>query len=137
MRSERDLRAEDVHYRVLRLLQENPGLSQRELARSVGVSAGSIHYILKALVEKGLVKFGNFSAAPDKRRYAYILTPSGLAQKALLTRRFLLRKMSEYHALRAEIETIGAELPDAERRALQDGFEDPGAWRNPQQMTRD
>lgn len=126
-----------MHYRVLRLLQENPSLSQRELARAVGVSAGGIHYILKALVEKGLVKFGNFSAAPDKRRYAYILTPSGLAQKALLTRRFLLRKMSEYHALRTEIETIGAELTDAERRALQDGFENTEAWMDPKQMTRD
>lgn len=137
MSSERDLRAEDVHYRVLRLLQENPGMSQRELARSVGVSAGGIHYILKALVEKGLVKFGNFSAASDKRRYAYILTPRGLARKALLTRRFLLRKMSEYHALRAEIEAIGAELPDAERRAIQNKFEDRELWTDPQQMTRE
>lgn len=100
---------EDVRYRLLRLLEENPEMSQRELAEAVGVSLGGLHYVLNALVEKGLVKIGNFSAAQDKRRYAYLLTPRGLAEKAALTRRFLERKMAEYEALRAEIEALQRE----------------------------
>lgn len=100
---------EDTHYRVLRLLQENPEISQRELAALVGVSVGGVHYVLNALIEKGLVKLGNFTAADDKRRYAYILTPKGVAQKAALTRAFLVRKMEEYEALKAEIEALRIE----------------------------
>lgn len=100
---------EDTHFRVLRLLQDNPEMSQRELAEAVGVSVGGIHYALKALVEKGWVKFGNFSAAEDKRRYAYVLTPKGLARKAALTKAFLARKIEEYEALKAEIEELTRE----------------------------
>lgn len=95
---------------MLRLLQENPELSQRALAEKLGVSLGSVNYQLKALVNKGLVKLGNFSANPDKRRYAYILTPQGIAAKAALTRRFLARKRAEYDALRAEIEALQDEI---------------------------
>lgn len=84
-------------------------MSQRELAEAVGVSVGGIHYALKALVEKGWVKFGNFSAAEDKRRYAYVLTPKGLARKAALTKAFLARKIEEYEALKAEIEELTRE----------------------------
>lgn len=101
---------EDTHFRVLRLLQENPELSQRELAEAVGVSVGGIHYVLNALIEKGLVKLGNFTAAEDKRRYAYVLTPKGIARKAVLTKVFLLRKMEEYEALKAEIEALRGEI---------------------------
>jgi EPS-associated MarR family transcriptional regulator len=130
---------EDVNYRVLRLLQDNPELTQRDLAKLVGVSAGGIHYILKALVQKGLVKLGNFSAAPDKRRYSYILTAQGLTEKAALTRRFLSRKMEEYHALRAEIEAIGAELSKAEHNTIKarlsrDGIPLSGAEAGPDQL---
>lgn len=100
---------EDVRFRVLRLLQENPEMSQRELAGHVGISVGSVHYLLNALVDKGLVKLGNFSAAEDKRRYAYILTPKGVAEKAALTGRFLRRKLEEYDALKAEIEELQEE----------------------------
>ena len=84
---------EDTHFRVLRLLQENPEMSQRELAAEVGVSVGGMHYVLNALIEKGFVKLGNFTAAEDKRRYAYILTPRGIAEKAAITKRFLERKI--------------------------------------------
>lgn len=97
---------EDTHFRVLRLLQENPEMSQRELAAAVGVSVGGIHYVLNALIDKGLVKLGNFTASEDKRRYAYILTPKGLAEKALITKRFLVRKIEEYEALKSEIEEL-------------------------------
>lgn len=109
---------EDTHYRVLRLLQENPEISQRELAALVGVSVGGVHYVLNALIEKGLVKLGNFTAADDKRRYAYILTPKGVAQKAALTRAFLVRKMEEYEALKAEIEALRIETKTDSVRKL-------------------
>lgn len=109
---------EDTHYRVLRLLQENPEISQRELAALVGVSVGGVHYVLNALIEKGLVKLGNFTATDDKRRYAYILTPKGVAQKAALTRAFLVRKMEEYEALKAEIEALRIETKTDSVRTL-------------------
>lgn len=101
---------EDLRFRVLRLLQENPEMSQRDIATAVGISVGGVHYCLNALVEKGMVKLGNFSAANDKRRYAYILTPKGLTEKAALTSRFLKRKMEEYEALKKEIETLQTEV---------------------------
>ena len=89
-------------------------MSQRELAEAVGVSVSGMHYVLNALIDKGLVKLGNFTAAEDKRRYAYVLTPKGIARKAALTRAFLARKMEEYVALREEIETLNSELETGE-----------------------
>jgi EPS-associated MarR family transcriptional regulator len=112
MTSKRTKLQEDTHFRVLRLLQENPEMSQRELAAAVGVSVGGVHYILNALIEKGLIKLGNFTAAEDKRRYAYILTPRGITEKAAITMRFLERKIEEYDALKAEIEALRNELGD-------------------------
>jgi len=113
MAGQQDKLREDAQFRILRLLHYNPEMSQRELAKAVGISAGGVHYVINALVEKGLIKLGNFTAAEDKRRYAYILTRAGITTKANLTRRFLERKMAEYEALRAEIEEIGAELDGA------------------------
>ncbi len=81
-------------------------MSQRELADAVAISVGGVHYLLNALIEKGLVKLGNFSAAEDKRRYAYVLTPEGIREKLALTQRFLARKKEEYEALNAEIEEL-------------------------------
>lgn len=92
----RDKLQDDVRFRVFRLLEQNPEMSQRDLAKAVGISTGSVHYVLKALVEKGLIKLGNFTASEDKRRYAYILTPMGISARATLTQRFLVRKMAEY-----------------------------------------
>ena len=105
---------EDTHFRVLRHLQENPEMSQRELAEAVGVSVGGIHYVLNALIDKGLVKLGNFTAAEDKRRYAYVLTPKGIARKVALTRAFLVRKIEEYEALKEEIEALKTQMADSE-----------------------
>lgn len=101
---------EDVHYRVLRLLEDNPEISQRALAEAVGISVGGAHYVLAALVERGMLKFANFRSSPDKRRYAYVLTPSGLAEKAAIARRFLARKHAEYEALKSEIEALQREV---------------------------
>ena len=113
--SKRTKLQEDTHFRVLRLLQENPEMSQRELAAAVGVSVGGMHYVLNALIEKGLVKLGNFTAAEDKRRYAYVLTPKGIKEKSLLTSRFLKRKLTEYQALKAEISALYIELGETQR----------------------
>jgi len=112
MTSKRTKLQEDTHFRVLRLLQENPEMSQRELAEAVGISVGGIHYVLNALIEKGWIKLGNFTASKDKRRYAYILTRQGLAQKAAITQKFLARKMQEYDALKAEIDALKQESGD-------------------------
>ncbi len=118
MASKRSKLREDIYFRVLRHLHDNPEMSQRELAESVGVSVGGMHYVLNALIEKGLVKLGNFAAAEDKRRYAYVLTPKGIAQKAALTRAFLSRKMEEYEALKVEIETLNTELENSDTLKL-------------------
>lgn len=87
---------EDTQFRVLRLLKRNPEMSQREMARAVGVSVGGTHYVLNALIDEGLVKLENFTAAKVKCRYAYTLTPKGIARKAAPTRAYLVRKMGEY-----------------------------------------
>jgi len=101
---------EDTHFRVMSLLKTNPNLSQRELAERVGVSVGALNYCLKALTEKGLVKIRNFATSKSKFGYVYVLTPSGLAERAALTRRFLSRKLAEYESLRAEIEALKREV---------------------------
>lgn len=112
-------KTEDAHFRVLRLLEENPELSQREVAEALGVSLGATNYILRALVEKGQIKIQNFRAADNKLRYAYILTPSGIEAKARLTVGFLKRKYAEYEALKSEIEGLEADLEnDAGRSEL-------------------
>ena len=118
MTTQRDKLREDVQFRILRLLQDNPEMSQRDLAKAVGVSTGGIHYVLNALLDKGLLKLGNFTAAEDKRRYAYVLTRKGIAAKADLTKRFLVRKMAEYELLKAEIDEVHDDLSDAELAEL-------------------
>jgi len=119
MTTQRDKLREDVQFRILRLLQDNPEMSQRDLAKAVGVSTGGIHYVLNALLDKGLLKLGNFTAAEDKRRYAYVLTPTGIAKRADLTKRFLVRKMAEYEQLKTEIDEVRGDLSDAEMAELQ------------------
>lgn len=112
MAGQRSKVQEDVRFRVLRLLHDNPELSQRDLAEAVGISNGSAHYLLSALLDKGLIKLGKFTSSQNKRRYAYILTPKGIAEKAAITKRFLERKIQEYDALKAEIEALRGELGD-------------------------
>lgn len=101
---------EDLHFRVLKLLQDHPDLSQRELAAKLGVSNGKLHYCMKALIEKGLVKLGNFANSKHHLGYAYLLTPAGIKQKARMTSDFLKRKMAEYEALQAEIAALQSEV---------------------------
>lgn len=97
---------------VLRLLDESPSRSQREVAHELGMSLGKANYVLRALLDKGLVKAQNFRNNQNKRAYAYLLTPKGVAAKAELTRQFLARKIEEYDALRLEIERLKAESAD-------------------------
>lgn len=106
---------QDTHFRVLRILQDNPDLTQRELADQLGVSVGALNYCLKALMEKGWVKMQNFNGSKNKFGYVYILTPRGIAEKAALASNFLRRKLEEYDALRLEIETLKSELVDQSR----------------------
>ena len=100
---------DDVHFRVLRLLERRPEISQRELAEEVGIALGKANFVLAALTDKGLVKIRNFRNSDNKLRYAYILTPAGLSVKAELTAGFLRRKMAEYEGLKAEIEALQRE----------------------------
>lgn len=100
---------EDNYFWVLRRLQETPDVSQRELAKELGISLGGINYCLQALVEKGWIKMQNFNQSTHKMGYAYLLTPNGIVEKSALTARFLQRKMEEYESLREEIEKIKAE----------------------------
>lgn len=95
-----------TRYRLLKLLAQNPAISQRELARAAGVSLGKLNYCLKALVAKGLVKAENFRKNPNKLGYLYVLTPQGIAERARLTVEFLRIKEQEIEELRAEIEAI-------------------------------
>lgn len=94
----------------MRLLEANPDLTQRELAKELGLSVGSINYCLKALMDKGLVKMKNFATSKNKFGYVYVLTPSGISEKAVITHRFLKRKMDEYEALKVEIEMLRFEV---------------------------
>lgn len=95
----------------MRRLYETPYVSQRTLAKELGISLGSINFCFKALVDKGWVKMQNFSQSKQKMGYAYLLTPTGLAEKSVLTSRFLKRKLEEYEVLSAEIEQLKAEIP--------------------------
>lgn len=101
---------EEARFQILRLLHENPDLTQRELGERVGVSLGAVNYCLKALIERGLVKASNFTRSPNKLGYAYVLTPAGIAEKTMLTGRFLTRKMLEYQTLKLEIEILSKEV---------------------------
>ena len=99
--------------RVLRLLDASPRLTQREMARDLGVSLGKAHYCLRALIHKGFVKVQSFRRSSNKRGYLYLVTPDGVAAKADLTRLFLARKREEYDVLRLEIEELERESESA------------------------
>ena len=100
----------DTHFRVMNLIHKNPDITQRELAKKVGISLGSSHYCVKALIKKGWVKAGSFKKNPDKSVYLYLLTPEGILQKSKLALDFLQRKKVEYDALKLEIENLSDEI---------------------------
>jgi EPS-associated MarR family transcriptional regulator len=108
---------EDTYYRVMRLIESNPDLTQRELAGKLGVSVGGLNYCLKALIQKGFVKMHNFGQSKNKFGYVYLLTPAGVVEKSALTGRFLQRKLREYESLKSEIQALAAEASDGAKRA--------------------
>ena len=101
---------DELRLRVLRALEANPELSQRQLAAELGVSLGGVNYALKALIERGFVKADNFRKSGTKVAYLYVLTPKGIAEKSALATAFLGRKLEEYEVLRQEIESLKGEV---------------------------
>lgn len=105
----------------MRALESKPDLSQRDLARELGVSLGKTHYCLRALIDKGYVKTVNFKKSNRKRRYLYYLTPQGISAKAQITRRFLDRKLREHETLMNEIEELQREIREETTVCRQQG----------------
>jgi EPS-associated MarR family transcriptional regulator len=103
------MRNETTHYVLLKTLEDNPSLSQRDLAKRLGVSLGKVNYCLNALVEKGCLKVNNFRNSDNKLAYTYLLTPRGVEEKARMTVHFLKYKVQEYERLRQEIEELQRE----------------------------
>ncbi|HEY5993166.1 MAG TPA: MarR family EPS-associated transcriptional regulator [Gallionellaceae bacterium] len=106
---------DSTHYGLLKTLEDNPSLSQRDLAKRLGISLGKVNFCLNALVEKGCLKVSNFRNSDNKLAYAYVLTPRGIEEKARMTVHFLRRKVVEYERLRDEIEELKRE---AEQKGL-------------------
>jgi EPS-associated MarR family transcriptional regulator len=102
---------------VLRLLAERPDMSQREMSKALGLSLGKTHYVLHALLDKGLIKARNFRRSDNKLAYAYLLTPRGVGEKLQMTRAFLHRKEAEFEELQATISALRAEISNSSREA--------------------
>ncbi len=100
----------EINYKLLKLLEDRPNLTQREMAREMGISLGKFNYCLKELVKKGLVKVDRFTSSDNKAAYMYLLTPRGIDEKAQVTRRFLKRKMAEFEEIRIQIEELKSEI---------------------------
>jgi MarR family transcriptional regulator, temperature-dependent positive regulator of motility len=105
--------SDDIHYRLLKLLEERPDASQRQLSAALGISLGKINYCVKALLDQGWIKATNFKNSKNKLAYVYLLTPSGVDAKARITARFLKRKIEEHQALKAEIARLRVEVAAA------------------------
>jgi len=112
---------QDLQYQVLKMLEDNPDLTQRQIAEKLGVSLGKTHYLVKSLIDVGWIKFGNFKRSGDKLGYAYLLTPKGIAEKASITVKFLERKQQEYIKLNEEIAQLKEDV-----RQQQDLIESKG-----------
>jgi len=115
--------SDESRYRILRLIERKPAISQREIARELGISLGKANFCLQALIEKGTIKANTFLNSRNKRAYIYVLTPRGIEERARITVRFLKRKMTEYEAIREEIaeltehaRQLGVDNPRAEPR---------------------
>ncbi len=105
---------EEAHLRILKIVAAEPEISQRQLAERLGVSLGKTNFLIKALLEKGLIKAGNFRRAENKFQYMYLLTPKGIGAKVRMTRAYLARKEAEYEALQVEIQALKHEMTSAD-----------------------
>jgi EPS-associated MarR family transcriptional regulator len=111
---------DEIAYKLLKIIETEPQLSQREIATRMGISLGKANYCLKSLIEKGFIKARNFYNSNHKVAYVYMLTPSGLEEKASVTYRFLTRKMQEYEEIKTEIERLKAETAEIKKPASGD-----------------
>ena len=100
----------DTEYTVLKILKDNPRMTQRQLSKELGLSLGKTNYVLHTLIDKGLMKLSNFKRSNNKVGYLYILTPEGVEEKSILAKNFLERKSDQYNRLKKEIETLKSEL---------------------------
>lgn len=101
--------SEEIRYKIFKELEVNPEISQRELAKVLGISLGKANFCIQALVEKGLIKAKNFRNSSNKKAYIYYLTPKGIEEKSTTTLLFLKNKLTEYQALKKEIESLQSE----------------------------
>ena len=109
---------DEYRYKILKELESNPEISQRELAKGLGVSLGKANFCIQALIEKGFIKAINFRNSRNKKAYIYFLTPKGIEEKASITLQFLKYKMAEYQTLKAEIEHLQREAKQINHTAL-------------------
>lgn len=104
------MKNQELEYKVLKWLEKKPNITQRQLAKELGVSLGKAHYLINSLIQVGWVKLGNFRRSDNKMGYIYLLTPVGIAEKANITRRYLVRKETEYQQLKHEIDRLKTEV---------------------------
>ncbi len=114
------MESDEVHYRLMKLIERHPRVTQRELAVELGISLGKVNYCLGALVKKGHIKLDTFRRNPNKRHYIYLLTPSGIEFRARATVRFLRRKVEEYEMLKREIDVLKTEIESSANCAKSD-----------------
>ena len=100
----------DTEYTLLKILKDNPEMTQRQLSAELGLSLGKTNYVIKALIDKGWLKLNNFKRSDKKLGYIYLLTPTGISEKTVLAQNFLRRKSDEYNRLKEEIEKLRNEL---------------------------
>ena len=100
----------ELEYRALKLLEQQPDMTQRQIAEELNVSLGKTHYLIKSLIDVGWVKLGNFQRSDNKRGYSYLLTPNGIIEKAVITAQFLTRKQREFNDLQLEIQHLQEEV---------------------------
>jgi EPS-associated MarR family transcriptional regulator len=108
---------DEIRYKIFKLVEAKPEISQRQLARELEISLGKVNYCLKALIEKGLLKAGNFRNSKNKMSYVYKLTPTGIEEKANVTMRFLKQKITEYESLKSEIEFLHQEAQQSTNKS--------------------
>ena len=104
---------EETHYQLLKHLEDNPNISQRQLANKMGISLGKVNYCLKALIDVGQIKLNNFAGSKNKLGYVYLLTPKGIKEKTQVTKRFLKIKQQQYDMIKKDIDTLQKELSNA------------------------
>jgi EPS-associated MarR family transcriptional regulator len=109
-----------IQLQLLKLLAQDPHMSQRDLSRNMGVALGRVNYCLSGLKEKGFIKLENFKGAANQRQYAYILTPRGFEEKLRLTVRFLKRRLKEYEEIKTQIQTLSREVAQTDPTLLED-----------------